>query len=272
MRSASVFFGTARIDLGCRAGQHCILSNRAHRWHGADASLSCGRNPRAAICQESAGGKDQMKMLFGGAEIFGAQGPANMGDLMLIGHGHFLRVSFQSDGQRANDLALIAKRVHGDNSGNLLWVDPLACTAFRIADFKKQAKAHLLHRAFAALAAIWDRLRGLRASALAAPPLSPPRRPRATAWGFLAGFAGLWASGLNFGACPVDSSMIWYASWLGSRGRFFDRSSMTLSVWMQVGCQCQAFTELRTDQLSIRAERGSRIMRLPSMWEWRILP
>jgi hypothetical protein len=32
------------------------------------------------------------------------------------------------------------------------------------------------------------------------------------------------ASGLNFSACPVDSSMIWYANWLGSRGRFFDRS------------------------------------------------
>lgn len=42
------------------------------------------------------------------------------------------------------------------------------------------------HRAFAAFAAIWERLRGLRASALAAPPLRPPRRPRATAWGFLA--------------------------------------------------------------------------------------
>src|ERR1035437_3576488 len=124
------------------------------------------------------------------------------------------------------------------------------------------------HRAFAAFAAIWERLRGLRASALAVPPFRPPSRPSATAWGFLAGSTGLSAPGLNLGACPVDSSMIWYASWLGSRGRFFDRSSMTLSVWMQVGCQCQAFTELRTDQLSIRAERGSRIMRLPSMWVW----
>jgi hypothetical protein len=29
----------------------------------------------------------------------------------------------------------------------------------------------------------------------------------------------------------VDSSIIWYASWLGSRGRFFDRSGMMASVW-----------------------------------------
>src|SRR5207253_1309635 len=43
------------------------------------------------------------------------------------------------------------------------------------------------HRAFAAFAAIWDRFRLLRDAALAAPPFSPPRRPKATAWGFLLG-------------------------------------------------------------------------------------
>src|ERR1035441_7209326 len=67
------------------------------------------------------------------------------------------------------------------------------------------------HRAFAAFAAIWERLRGLRASALAVPPFRPPSRPSATAWGFLAGSTGLSAPGLNLGVCPVDSSMIWYA-------------------------------------------------------------
>ena len=36
-------------------------------------------------------------------------------------------------------------------------------------------------------------------------------------------------AGSNFGAWPVDSSMIWYASRLGSRGRtFFDRSGVLL--------------------------------------------
>jgi hypothetical protein len=97
------------------------------------------------------------------------------------------------------------------------------------------------HRALAAFAAIWDRLRGLKASALAAPPFRPPRRPRATAWGFLDGSIAFGASakGSYFGACPVDSSMIWYASWFGSRGRFFvERSGMMPSVW-QEGARCQ---------------------------------
>jgi len=87
----------------------------------------------------------------------------------------------------------------------------------------------LPHLAFAALAAIWDRLRGLSFAALAGPPFSPPSRPRATAWGFLG------TSGCCFGAWPVDSSMIWYASWFGSRGRFFDRSGMMPSVWQGKG-------------------------------------
>src|SRR5713101_6934385 len=41
------------------------------------------------------------------------------------------------------------------------------------------------HRALAAFAEIWERFLGLSFAALAAPPLSPPRRPSATAWGFL---------------------------------------------------------------------------------------
>jgi hypothetical protein len=58
--------------------------------------------------------------------------------------------------------------------------------------------AHLLpHRAFAAFAAIWERLRGVRDSALATPPLSPPGRPSATAWGFLLGSAMGSGLGLN---------------------------------------------------------------------------
>src|SRR5713101_7052487 len=59
------------------------------------------------------------------------------------------------------------------------------------------------HRVFAAFAAIWERLRGLRLAALAAPPLRPPRRPRATAWGFLEASTGVscWP-GVYFGAWP----------------------------------------------------------------------
>jgi hypothetical protein len=86
------------------------------------------------------------------------------------------------------------------------------------------------HRALAALAAIWDRLRGDSAAALASPPFRPPRRPSATAWGFLAGSIGFaWGcAGSNLTAWPVDSSMIWYASWFGSRGRcFVDRSGIS---------------------------------------------
>jgi len=84
------------------------------------------------------------------------------------------------------------------------------------------------HLALAALAAIWERLRGPSLAALAAPPFSPPSRPRATAAGFF-GFS----TGVYLGACPVDSSMIWYARWFGSRGRgsrFFERSGMAKPV------------------------------------------
>ena len=84
----------------------------------------------------------------------------------------------------------------------------------------------LFHLALAALAAIAERFFGDSAAALAAPPLRPPIRPKATAWGFLVGSGT--DSGSSLGAWPVDSSIIWYASWLGSRGRaFFDRSGIT---------------------------------------------
>jgi hypothetical protein len=85
------------------------------------------------------------------------------------------------------------------------------------------------HLAFAAFAAIWERFRGPRAAALARPPFRPPRRPKATAWGFLKGSA----AGAVFGSWPVASIMIWNALWFGSRGRgsrVFDRSGMVLSV------------------------------------------
>jgi hypothetical protein len=67
----------------------------------------------------------------------------------------------------------------------------------------------LLQRALAALAAIWDRLRAGSLAALAVPPLRPPRRPKATAWGFLDGSTSFGALGSNLGVWPVDSSMIW---------------------------------------------------------------
>src|SRR5580698_6241275 len=57
----------------------------------------------------------------------------------------------------------------------------------------------LPQRFLAALAAIWERFFGLNAAARAAPPLSPPRRPNATAAGFLA------FGGSVFGASPMDS-------------------------------------------------------------------
>ena len=97
----------------------------------------------------------------------------------------------------------------------------------------------LFHRAFAAFAAIWDRLRGPSAAALAAPPFKPPRRPKATACGFFDGSTGFsFGPGSVFGACPVASRMIWKARALGSFGRgsrFFDRSGMMLSVWQGGG-------------------------------------
>lgn len=98
-------------------------------------------------------------------------------------------------------------------------------------------KVHFVfpHRAFAALAAIAVRFFGVKAAALAAPPFRPPKRPRATAAGFLRFGAG--ASVM--GAWPVDSSMTRYASWFGSRGRVFERSSMMISVW-QEDALCQA--------------------------------
>jgi hypothetical protein len=48
------------------------------------------------------------------------------------------------------------------------------------------------HRAFAAFAAIRERLCGLNVAALAGPPFNPPSRPRATALGFLD-----WATGFG---------------------------------------------------------------------------
>ncbi len=82
-------------------------------------------------------------------------------------------------------------------------------------------------RALAAFAAIWERFFGPREAARAAPPFSPPKRPRATA----AGFFFFTSGGFVAGTWPVDSSMIRYASSFGSRGRVFERSGMMPTVW-----------------------------------------
>jgi hypothetical protein len=82
------------------------------------------------------------------------------------------------------------------------------------------------HRALAAFAAICERFFGPSAAARAMPPFSPPRRPRATAAGFLRLISG----GSVLGASPMDSRKTRWASWFGSRGRVFERSGMTLSV------------------------------------------
>lgn len=74
------------------------------------------------------------------------------------------------------------------------------------------------HRALAAFLAIRFRLDADKLAALAGPPFRPPRRPRATAAGFL---CWTWGS-------PVASETMDAASWLGSVGlRFLDRLSMT---------------------------------------------
>ena len=91
----------------------------------------------------------------------------------------------------------------------------------------------LLHLDFAALAAIWERFFGVSEAARAAPPFSPPSRPKATA----AGFLGLIAGGSVLGASPMDSRKTRCASWLGSRGRVFERSGMMPSVWQAGPCR-----------------------------------
>ena len=60
----------------------------------------------------------------------------------------------------------------------------------------------LPHRALAAFAAIRERLRRLSFLALAWPPFRPPKRPSATAAGFLVD-----SDGSYLGAWPVDSSI-----------------------------------------------------------------
>jgi hypothetical protein len=75
------------------------------------------------------------------------------------------------------------------------------------------------HRFAAAFAAICDRFAGGSAAARATPPFRPPRRPKATAWGFFVGSAGFGGPpGTVFGASPMDSRNTWWASWFGSRG------------------------------------------------------
>src|ERR1035437_4337549 len=95
-------------------------------------------------------------------------------------------------------------------------------------------------RALAALAAIWERFCGASFAALAAPPLSPPRRPSATACGFFDGSTGFSSvPGSYFGASPMDSRNIWWASAFGSRGRLLERSDMADSTLRRHGLRCQ---------------------------------
>jgi len=74
------------------------------------------------------------------------------------------------------------------------------------------------HRASAAFLAISFFLFAESLAALAFPPFSPPKRPRATAAGFFPGVATCNFSGLS---SAVASATIDAASWLISRGRFF---------------------------------------------------
>ena len=80
----------------------------------------------------------------------------------------------------------------------------------------------LPQRLAAALAAIWERFLGVSDAALAAPPFSPPSRPRATAAGFLA----LTTGGSVLETSPMDSRKTRCANSLGSRGRVFERSGI----------------------------------------------
>ncbi len=77
----------------------------------------------------------------------------------------------------------------------------------------------LPHRALAAFLAASERSSAVIFAALAFPPLSPPKRPSATAAGFFFDFSFL-------GASPVASCTIWKARRLGSVGRLRDRSGM----------------------------------------------
>ena len=87
----------------------------------------------------------------------------------------------------------------------------------------------LAQRLAAALLAISRRRSAVSFSARALPPLSPPRRPSDTAAGSLPSCAG---AGLASDACPVATSVISFASWFASRGRFgfLERSTMPL-IW-----------------------------------------
>jgi hypothetical protein len=106
----------------------------------------------------------------------------------------------------ANPLNTILQRV------NLQWANWLSsrlmCWSANVCPSKRIGVFYFFsHRAFAAFAAIWERFLGASFAALAAPPLSPPRRPRATAWGFLGGSSGFvtGCDGSYFGASPMDS-------------------------------------------------------------------
>lgn len=92
--------------------------------------------------------------------------------------------------------AVKAAVVAGRFFAHPLFCSVLELEASDLGSVEAQSFGFFLHRALAALAAIWERLRALSLAARAWPPLSPPRRPRETAAGFLGASAG----GSYFGA------------------------------------------------------------------------
>ena len=85
----------------------------------------------------------------------------------------------------------------------------------KVCDRRTNRFRQTFHLALAAFFAIAFRLAGESFSALAFPPLRPPRRPSATAAGFFSGGA---AAAISWPGVPVDWATIRAASWFGSVG------------------------------------------------------
>ena len=147
------------------------------------------------------------------------------------------KMRIRSHQEMSNDAAThAAEHIKSARRNALLWLVIFALrTPVRYSSAIFPTGYVFSQRLFAALAAIWERFLGANFAALSTPPLSPPSRPSATAWGFFSGSAGFFAAGSKAGASPMDSRNIWCASSLGSRGRFLERSSMTPSVWAGEG-------------------------------------
>ena len=81
--------------------------------------------------------------------------------------------------------------------------------------FRRFEEDFLPHLILAPSLAISRRLSRVSLLALALPPFNPPKRPSATAAGFLPLIGG--------GFCPVAAATIQAAAWLGSCGGCWDR-------------------------------------------------